>query len=154
LVRKDLHTLAGAAVAGLVLALLPGCTGPADLWWGTAGATPGAAASVPAGAWGGPRISLIVTAAGANYELDCAHGTIEGPLALDGAGRFSARGMHVPEQGGPVRSDDPPAAQPALYTGALTGQTLTLTIFLPGENRAEGTFTLERDQPVRLVKCL
>src|SRR6266850_6950892 len=65
------------------------------------------------GAWGGAGIRLEVTAAGATIEYDCAHGSIDEPIVADGAGRFSAKGTHVREHGGPIRIDDVEDRHPA-----------------------------------------
>ena len=65
--------------------------------------TPSPASRVPPGAWGGTGIALEVTASGARIELDCAHGTIEAPLALDAEGGFDLPGTLVRERPGPVR---------------------------------------------------
>ena len=56
---------------------------------------------VPIGSWGGDHIRLEVTETGATVEYDCAYGSIEGPLFLDKADNFEARGIYIFERGGP-----------------------------------------------------
>src|SRR5262249_24911263 len=48
--------------------------------------------SVPNGTWGGDHVVLTVTDGGGTVEMDCAHGTLDHPLQLDDAGRFSVAG--------------------------------------------------------------
>lgn len=107
---------------------------------------------VPPGSWGGDHIGLDVSDTGGRVEYDCAHGTIDGPLTLDAQGRFEARGAHVRERGGPVREDDPQTGVPARYRGAVSGDTMTLTVTLDGGGEV-GTFTLTRGRAGRIRKC-
>jgi len=64
----------------------------------------------------------------ATIEYDCAHGGIEGPLAVGGDGKFHLRGTFTPERGGPVRANNVPQDQPATYSGEIKGNTMTLTL--------------------------
>jgi hypothetical protein len=106
------------------------------------------------GRWGGPHIGMEITAEGARIEYDCAQGTVDGPIALDRAGRFEATGTHAAEHGGPVREGEEPEARPARYKGKLKGKVLTLTVILTDSGENAGTFTLTRGATPRLVKCL
>jgi hypothetical protein len=110
------------------------------------------------GNWGGPHISLEIAGETARIEYDCAHGTIDGPIALDREGRFEAAGTHAAERGGPMREGEEDPSQPARYRGKVMGKTLTLTVTLIGSGNGSGeevgTFTLTRDAAARLVKCL
>jgi hypothetical protein len=76
---------------------------------------------------------------------------IEGPLVVDGSGRFNLRGTHTPERGGPVRADEEPRPQPATYTGSINGNTMTLTLKLSESD--EETFTLEKGKAAKIFKC-
>jgi len=106
---------------------------------------------IPTGAWGGDHISMDVGSKSATIEYDCAHGEIEGPLEMDANGRFSLRGTHTPERGGPVRADDKPPSHPAKYVGSISGNTMTLTLKLDGVD--DETFTLEKGKEANLFKC-
>lgn len=108
---------------------------------------------VSPGIWGGDHIVLEVTPNGATVELDCAHGTVEGPIALGGDGRFEANGTYVQERGGPVREGEE-EAQPARYTGRVERGRMTLTIGLPDRKETLGPFELVHGRSARLVKCL
>ena len=103
------------------------------------------------GVWGGEHIRLEVTAKSATVEYDCAHGTIEGPLTIDGSGRFSLRGTYTLERGGPVRADEQPRSQPATYVGSISGNTMKLTVKVVDED--DETFTLEKGKQGELFKC-
>lgn len=106
---------------------------------------------IPTGTWGGDHIRLEVEANSATIEYDCAHGTIEGPLTVDANGRFSLRGTHTPERGGPIRADEQPQAQPAKFVGSVSGNKMTLTLKLEGAE--DETFTLEKGKEANLFKC-
>jgi hypothetical protein len=106
---------------------------------------------IPAGVWGGDHIRIEVGAKSATVEYDCAHGKIEGPLTVDSQGRFNLRGTHTPERGGPVRADESARSQPATYTGSISGDKMTLTLKVSGNE--DETFTLEKGKEGELFKC-
>jgi hypothetical protein len=110
--------------------------------------------TVPAGLWGGPHVALEVGAAEARLELDCAHGTIDEPLRLDGDGRFDAGGVFVPERGGPVRPDEVPDLRPARYRGSIEGRRMRLEIALVDGAGSLGAYQLALGWTPRLFKCL
>jgi len=109
-------------------------------------------ANVPSGTWAGEHIVMAVTGAGATVEFDCAHGTIDAPLTIDGSGRFDAAGSFTRESGGPTRENQPRAAA-ARYSGSLNDSTLTLTLVLTESKETIGTFTLTLGAHARLIKC-
>jgi hypothetical protein len=111
----------------------------------------GPARRVPTGEWGGPHARLDVQVEGAHLELDCAHGTIEGAIALGRGGRFRAEGR-LQREGGPAMAQDEDEGRPAQYSGVLKGGVLTLTVLT--EDRLElGPFKLELGARAELVKC-
>ena len=81
---------------------------------------------ISTGSWGGHHISMKVGAKSATIEYDCANGVIDGPLVVDDNGHFNLRGTHRTEHGGPIRADESSKGQPATYTGAINGNTMTL----------------------------
>jgi hypothetical protein len=113
----------------------------------------GAPRRVPAGTWGGTGISMDVTEAGASLDYDCAHGTVDEPLTLDGEGRFDARGLHYREHGGPIREGAEEKGQPVRYLGQIAGDTMTLTIRLLDGDGTVGSYTLVRGKSGRIRKC-
>jgi hypothetical protein len=133
-----LHTL----VVGTQLVALAACrtaTGPDAI--------------VMSGNWGGDHAVLALTATSASIEFDCAHGALPVPLPLD-RGTFDVMGDYVQERGGPIRSDEPPAGQPARYIGTISGNTMTLQVLLTTTAQSVGTFSLMRGSSGRLFKCL
>ena len=123
----------------LVVIFVISCASPTDMQ------------KIPTGVWGGEHISLEVGAKSASIEYDCAHGMIEGPLTVDASGRFSLRGTHTPERGGPIRADEQPRSEPANYVGSISGNKMTLTLKLEGSE--DETFTLEKGKQGDLFKC-
>jgi len=105
------------------------------------------------GVWGGDHIRFEVTGAGASIEHDCAHATIEQPVALDSEGRFDSKATYVVERGGPIRRDRPPPVRPARYKGKVSGDTLTLNVTLTDTDEDAGSFTLTRGSEGRVMKC-
>jgi hypothetical protein len=106
---------------------------------------------IATGVWGGQHINIEVREKSAAIEYDCANGVIDGPLVVDSNGNFKLRGKHRRERGGPVRADEQPNEQPATYTGAINGNTMTLTLKI--NDSEEETFTLEKGKQGELFKC-
>ena len=106
-----------------------------------------------AGVWGGEHIRLEATDGGAAVEYDCANGTIDQPVRLDGGGNFDVRGRYTPEHAGPVLRDETANSRPARYAGRVKGDVLTLTVTLTDTKETVGTFTLTRGSEGRLMKC-
>ena len=104
--------------------------------------------------WGGVSIRLVVEAASASIEYDCAHGEITEALKIDKDGNFDARGVHVRERGGPIREGQTEQREPARYTGQISGNQMTLKVRLVEKDTPIGDFQLELGKNVRLRKCL
>ncbi len=60
---------------------------------------------------------MTVVDSSITLEYDCAYGTIDEPIEPDEQGRFEVTGIHIIEQGGPVRSDEIPANTPHCIKG-------------------------------------
>jgi hypothetical protein len=108
---------------------------------------------VATGTWGGQNVQLDVTADGARLRFSCAQGKIEQPLTLDAEGRFSAKGAFIAEAMGPLREDDPPKSRPAVYSGVVHDDLMTLTVTVPDSKGEGGTFELTRGAPGRIRRC-
>ena len=106
---------------------------------------------VPNGDWGGEHVRLTVADTGGKIEFDCAHGSLDGPLALDTEGHFDVKG-NLTGEGGPVMKDETANARPARYRGQTDGQSMSLEVTLGGGESA-GTFSLARNRAAKLVKC-
>ena len=113
----------------------------------------GSAPTMPSlvGEWGGDHASLTVSEQTSHLELDCAHGDFSGALQ---SVRFAVAGTFVREHGGPIRVDEKADSHPAMFSGSVSGSSMTLTIRLTDSNESIGTFTLTRGTPGRVVKCL
>lgn len=105
------------------------------------------------GPWGGLHIRIDVGPGSATIEYDCASGTIDGPLTLDSKGRFTWHGMDHQERPGPTRENDPGSNRPAIYSGSLKGDRMTLTVKLSDTSEVVGTYTLKRGGFGRVFKC-
>ena len=106
-----------------------------------------------AGVWGGEHVRLQVNDGGAAVEFDCANGSIDQPVVLDGEGRFNVKGRYAAEHGGPVRRDETDNARPARYAGQVKGDTLTLNVTVGDSKESLGPFTLTRGSEGRVMKC-
>lgn len=108
---------------------------------------------VAAGQWGGQNVRLDVTEGGAQVQFSCSHGSINEPLTLDNDGNFSAKGTFVKGTMGPLREDDPPVAQSAVYSGVVHDKSMTLTVTLTEKNEKAGTFNLDQGKAGRIWRC-
>jgi hypothetical protein len=105
------------------------------------------------GNWGGQNARLEVSEGGAQINFSCAHGIIEGPVAVDSEGRFSAKGTFTAEGMGPRNEDAPPKARPAVYSGVVSDRKMTLTVTVPDDKAEGGTFELTLGEPGRIRRC-
>ena len=106
------------------------------------------------GNWGGPHIRMDVGPGSATVDYDCANGTIDGPLTIDRKGNFTWHGYHHREHGGPIRAGEESNGRPAIYSGSVKGDTMTLTVKLANSDEVVSTFTLKRGGQGRIFKCL
>ena len=106
------------------------------------------------GSWGGQSIALKIDGKIGVLEYDCAAGSINGPIVLDSAGNFKARGTHTPGMGGPAIQGQEPQALPADYWGRVSRDTLTLNVHVPSLSLTLGPFTLRQNAEARLFRCL
>jgi hypothetical protein len=110
-----------------------------------------AADALTPGVWGGEHIRFEVTENGATIEYDCAHGTVEGRILVDSAGRFNVAGKHFPEHGGPIREGEGSTGQPVRINGRVGGSLIHLNVTRAGTSL--GSFDLTRDNEGRVFKC-
>jgi len=103
--------------------------------------------------WGGQHIRIAINEGTAQVDYDCASGEINGPLNVDPEGHFSWRGLFIHEHPGPVRIDENPSRQEAIYSGSIKGNVMSLTVKLARAGDLIGTFTLRRGSPGRVWKC-
>jgi hypothetical protein len=122
--------------------------------WLACNGNPASPSTPLVGVWGGDHVSLSVTDAGSHAEFDCAHGDTPTSLAVDVRHAFRVGGTFVREHGGPILLGEVPDSHPAVYFGTVTANTMVLTVELTDTGIVIGTFTLARDTPGRVVKCL
>lgn len=104
------------------------------------------------GAWGDPGLRMWVDGTGVAIETDCAHGRIDGPVFLDGQGRFNGSGSWAFE-GGPTPVGGFPS-HPALYEGQVEEDRLTLAVRFPHLTASEAIrLTATRGLSPPLDKC-
>ncbi len=108
---------------------------------------------VAAGEWGGQNVRMTVTGNGAQLEFSCSRGTIDEAIVVNDNGDFSAKGTFIAERPGPTREDNPPARQPATYSGSVKDQDMTLTVTINKTKEQAGSFTLSLGKPGRIRRC-
>ena len=118
-----------------------------------AGSRPRKMQRLATGTWGAPHIRIEVGPSSATIDYDCANGTIDGPLTIDSKGRFTWRGTHNQEHGGPVRMDETSNSHPAIYSGWVKGDTMKLAVKLADTDEVLDTFMLKRGGKGRVFKC-
>lgn len=110
--------------------------------------------TIVTGQWGGRQVGLFLGAAGGNLEYDCASGRIEGPLSVDSDGRFTALGYHTPGEGGPERQGHVLPRLPAVYSGRVWGDVMTLLVRVPSVDLEIGPLSLQRNAQPIILRCL
>ena len=103
------------------------------------------------GVWGGERTIVTFTANGAQVQQECAEGSFAGPLRLNAAGKFKAKGVFQTFSGGPQQADESIPA--AVFSGHIKGNTMTLTIQPHGGSPTQ-SLTLRQGFRPKLIRCL
>lgn len=106
----------------------------------------------PSTVWGGPGIEVTTTGSGADLTFDCATGTIEQPIQLDGFGNFDARGSYLEERdalGNLVEQ-----LHPARYQGSIRGDGLSMVVWLPDSGRLIGAYAATRGIRASIHRCV
>ena len=109
-------------------------------------------ATVKAGQWGGPHISMSVAAASTEIEFDCGRATVPGSIEIDRDGNFVATGTFLQDRPGPTTPAGP-AQRPMRLSGTVKGDDMQVSIVLTDSSEDVGSFTLTFDTTPRLVKC-
>ena len=103
--------------------------------------------AVPGGAgeWGGDHIRMELRRSDATIEFECAHGTIDEPIAAYQRSRFTVHGTYTSDRGG--------ASRPARYDGRMVGDMIELTVTVLETHERHGTFMLLFRHDAHLRKC-
>ena len=105
------------------------------------------------GRWGGDRMQLTIDERGWRVEMDCAGGSIAGPVALTETGAFAASGSFEQYRGGPQVADVPAVRSNARYSGQVKDGVMNLSILSEGDQKPQ-VFTLRKGASVKLLRCL
>jgi hypothetical protein len=105
------------------------------------------------GVWGGEHIRAEVSNSGAEIEFDCAHGSIEEPIAISSGRKFDVRGKYIPQHAGPIRRDEENTGTLVRYAGQVTDKEMTLIISDANTKETIATFTLTHGSDGRVMKC-
>ena len=106
------------------------------------------------GSWGGNHAGLVLDLTGGQLQYDCAAGRIDGAVIPNEIGEFHVNGSHTPATGGPLRQGEEPPTYEASYQGAMSGDTMTLRVIVRQTGLVLGPFTLRKDAPPVLTRCL
>ena len=105
------------------------------------------------GDWGGPHVSLQLTADAGTVEFDCAHGELSRAIVLDKNASFIVPGTYVAEHSGPVRMGEPSKGVAVRYAGRGNGTRMTFSVTREDNQSSLGTFVAERGKDPTLTKC-
>ena len=101
--------------------------------------------TVAVGTWGGQNLELQVESGAATAQFKCgAIGRLNGPLALDASGHFTASGTYEPKliAGGP---------RPAAFSGHVSVRSLSFSVEV--EQTVIGPFELQQGQKGTFEPC-
>jgi hypothetical protein len=103
--------------------------------------------------WGTDHLSLEISQEGAEFEFDCAHGSIDSPFLLESDGSFKLNGTYTRETHGPIRVGHLLQSRQAEYFGNVDGNRMNLSIRLIGGNDETENYLLQRGERGRIWKC-
>jgi hypothetical protein len=108
------------------------------------------------GQWAGDRMILTLDANGGRIEMDCASGSLQGPIIPGGDGKFQTQGSFSQHRAGPDLVEQPAGAKnapaPTRYSGELQDDVLKLSVLAPGSSTPQ-VFNLRRGARVKLLRC-
>ncbi|HTH51244.1 MAG TPA: hypothetical protein VL501_04895 [Pyrinomonadaceae bacterium] len=110
--------------------------------------------AVTHGQWGGNGMNMVVSAAGATIEFDCASAEISKQLRMTKKGVLEGTGTLVSNGPGPVRIDREPNRTPIKFKGTVKGKTMVLSVTDADAGTDLGTFTLTHGSSGRIRRCL
>jgi len=105
------------------------------------------------GLWGTDHLSLEIFEARAEFEFDCAHGSIDSPFMLESDGSFKLKGTYTRETHGPIRIGNPLQSRQAEYFGHVDGNNMRLSVRLIGGNDEVENYLLQLGKQGRIWKC-
>src|SRR6266436_2564562 len=102
------------------------------------------------GFWGTNHLSLEISDQRAEFEFDCAHGSIDSPFMLESDGSFKLKGTYTRETHGPIRVGHPPQDRHAEYFGHVDGNNMRLSVRMIDGNDETENFVLQRGERGRI----
>ncbi len=108
------------------------------------------------GDFGGPHVALHVQDGSGTIQFDCAHAKFSDMTTSD-ANHARALGAFFREHGGPVRVGEVLPPDQAVFLFERRGGVVRLLITTEVKDAADiviGTFTVKKNQPPQLFRCL
>jgi hypothetical protein len=106
------------------------------------------------GTWRSIAAEMTLTVQGGSIQFGCASGTISAPVLVNTQGEFRVDGTYTQGSGvPPPPNSPPPAPQPTVYSGKVSGNTLTFSFQTQG-GTLSSPITLERDGTSQVIYCL
>lgn len=119
-------------------ALLTGCLQPSGPLTGT---------------WRSHTAELTLTEQGGSIQFGCATGSISRAVLVNAQGEFSANGTYTQGSGvAPPPNFPPPTPQPTVYSGKLSGNTLSFSAQIQSGSSL-GPITVVRDSSDQVFLC-
>jgi len=107
---------------------------------GCSASSPNSVSPALTGTWGGPNVSVTVSAQGATTQFVCAHGTIDQTIVPDANGNFSAAGTYVYEHPSTANGQPGTDSHSARYDGQITGTSMRISVTVPDKSQVFGPF--------------
>lgn len=105
------------------------------------------------GTWRSHSAEVTLSGQGGSIQFGCASGTINAPVILNVQGEFSVDGSYTQGSGvAPPPEVPPPTPQPTVYSGKVSGETLTFSFQIKGGSTS-GPITVVRDSPDQVIFC-
>jgi hypothetical protein len=101
------------------------------------------------GTWGGENAGLIITNNDVHVHVGCTLGNATGPIRADANGRFETTGTYNVDAY-PV---DRGIIHPAVFSGQIVEQTMTLTVTLTDTGQLIGPVTLVYGKEPKMGPC-
>jgi hypothetical protein len=105
------------------------------------------------GTWRSVAAEMTLNVQGGSIQFGCASGTINAPVLVNTQGEFRVDGTYTQGSGvAPPPELPPPTPQPTVYSGKVSGNTLTLSFQTQG-GTLSSPITLERDGSAQVIFC-
>ena len=103
--------------------------------------------------WGAAGAETVVEKTSVKLTFDCANGEIPLTLKRDRKGNFKVEGTYTRRGFGPIRINNPPKIQPAVYEGKVSGRSMRFKITVIATGDVVGVFRVTRGQEANIHGC-